>query len=119
MKMREVARLHQSALPHTFNSRLGVKWLTWLYTLVAKVGSVETVVREHKIVGAMGRVGSVVVTLVVHPEWQRRGIGRELLARVEGVSYVYTENCTVGFYEKMGYTQKGKMGEITWMKRES
>lgn len=108
--MRRIARLHILALPHTLSSRMGEGWVAWLYGVVGRVGYIRTVKREGKIVGVMSGVGRVILTLVVDPAWQRKGIGRELLGKLQGVQYVYTEECSVGFYTKMGFHNVGKLG---------
>lgn len=53
-------------------------------------------------------VRSVIYDLVVDPEFQRKGIGRELIKRCiqqypESEWLVQTEENTAGFYEKMGF----------------
>lgn len=51
--------------------------------------------------------------LAVHPEYQRRGIGRELMARLarryEGFHQhaLLADGRAVGFYEKCGFTRAG------------
>jgi hypothetical protein len=38
MNKGEIARLHIRALPNTWNSRKGPKYMEWLYGVVAKLG---------------------------------------------------------------------------------
>lgn len=86
--------------------------VAWLYEMVGRVGYVKTAKREGKVVGAISGVGPLILTLVVAPEWQKRGVGRELLNGMSGRRVVYTEECTVGFYEKMGFRRLGGLGGI-------
>ena len=116
--MQAIAKLHMRALPHTNSSRRGIRWVTWLYKVVEKVGYVKTIKREGKIVGAMAGVGRLILTLVVDPEWQRKGVGRELLTQLPGKQWVYTEECSVGFYEKVGFRRVVTLGGLTWLSRK-
>lgn len=110
--MRAVALLHERALPHTVNSRRGVRYLEFLYSLVGKVGTVLTIVKEGQVVGAISYIGPLILTLVVDPIWQRKGVGTELLKRVRRKCLVYTEESTAGFYEKQGFGQLIRIGKV-------
>lgn len=116
--MFEVAELHARALPHTNSSKKGVQYLEWLYSVVAKIGYVKTVKRDKKIVGAISGIGPLILTLVVDPGWQRKGIGRQLLNELTGMRVVYTEICTVKFYEKMGFRQIFSLGKVIFLWRK-
>lgn len=114
----EIVRLHRRALPHTLSSRMGERLVASLYFVVNMLGYVKTVRREGRVVGVISGVGRWILTLVVDPEWQRQGIGRELLSGLRGRRYVYTEVCTVGFYEKLGFSQILHMGKVTFLWRK-
>ncbi len=116
--IKQVAKLHVLALPHTSSSRKGVKYLTALYNIVSKIGQLKIVKREGKIVGAMSIFGNLILTLVVHPDWQMQGIGREMINQLSGTQWVYTEQCSVGFYEKMGFVKKFEIGETIFLCRK-
>jgi GNAT superfamily N-acetyltransferase len=113
-----IAKLHIAALPHTSSSRRGVNHVSLLYKIVSKIGNIKVVKREGKIVGAMSYVGRLILTLVVHPEWQRKGIGKELINKLAGTAWVYTEQCSVGFYEKMGFVKKFEIGKTVFLCRK-
>lgn len=113
-----IAKLHIKALPHTFSSRRGVKFLTWLYKIVSIIGYVKTAKREGKVVGAISGIGSLVLTLIVDPTWQRKGIGRELLAGLKGRRFVYTEECTATFYEKVRFAKLIQVGKVVVLWRK-
>lgn len=117
--MKQVARIHISALPHTWSSRRGKYLVETLYTLVSRIGFVIKAKREGKIVGVISGVGKLILTLVVDPLWQRKGIGRELLESIPGSRYVYTEECTKKFYEKMGFVQLFRVGKTIFLWRKS
>ena len=114
----KIARLHIAALPHTSSSRRGVKHVAILYKIVSKIGSIKVIKREGKIVGAMSYVGRLILTLVVHPDWQRQGIGKELINQLHGICWVYTEDCSVGFYEKMGFVNMFEIGKTIFLCRK-
>jgi len=116
--MERIARLHIRALPHTASSRRGVKYVARLYRVVNKLGFVKTVQRDGKIVGVVSGMGKLILTLVVDPNWQRKGIGRELLSGLGGRRYVYTEVCTVPFYTKVGFAKIIKLGGIVFLWRK-
>ncbi len=101
--LREIAELHARVLPHTTSSKRGLKFLRFLYRLVESFGYIKTKKVGRKIVGLISGIGPVILTLVVAPEWQRKGIGRELVTNLSGKRLVYTEACAVKFYEKMGF----------------
>ena len=73
-----------------------------LYELVEKVGYVQTVEREQKIVGVMSGVGRVIFTLVVDPAWQRRGVGR-----AGGGGNISDHLCVIGNGWNQHYLQLG------------
>lgn len=114
----QIAQLHIMALPHTLSSRLGLVFVDFLYKMVGVVGQTQVVRRDGSIVGAMSYVGQLILTLVVDPEHQRQGIGKELLNRLKGRCYVYTEACTCGFYKKMGFEEMFRLGKIIFLCRK-
>jgi len=114
----EIAKLHVAALPHTGSSRRGVKHVSFLYNIVSKIGHIKVAKRKGKIVGAMSSVGRLILTLVVQPDWQRKGIGKELINQLSGTQWVYTEVCSVGFYEKMGFVKKFEIGKTIFLCRK-
>ncbi len=117
--MRQIARLHIRALPQTWSSRRGERFVEYLYKSVQRVGYVKWIKREGKTVGAVSGVGQLILTLVVSPEWQRRGVGREIIRGLPGRRYVYTEEASRGFYEKMGFSKIIQMGKIIFLCRKS
>lgn len=117
--MRDVAKLHILTLPHTWSSRRGERFVERLYFIVERLGFVKVVRRKGMIVGVVSGIGNWILTLVVAPEWQRAGIGRELIEQLQGRRYVYTEKCSVGFYEKMGFARIGQLGKIIFLCRKS
>lgn len=116
--IKEIAKLHVRALPHTLSSRMGVKFVRALYYLVSRVGYVKVATRSGKMVGAVSGIGPLILTLVVDPDMQRRGVGRELIGELVGKRCVYTEQCTSGFYEKLGFKPMCKMGQIIFLCRK-
>lgn len=114
----EIARLHIRALPNTWNSRLGVRYVGWLYGVVGKLGYIKIVKRENKIIGVVSGIGKWILTLAVLPEWQRQGIGKELLRMIPGRRLVYTSGSSVGFYEKMGFQKIFKLGKTIFLWRK-
>ncbi|SBV98245.1 GNAT family N-acetyltransferase [uncultured Dysgonomonas sp.] len=72
-------------------------------------------------------VRSVIYDLVIEPEFQRKGIGRELIKRCiqqypKSEWLVQTEEDTAGFYEKMGFDRyKNSILRIPskWFKKET
>lgn len=117
--MEEIAQLHKMALPHTLSSRIGVRWLKLMYEVVRRVGYVEVEKRGGKIIGAISGVGKLILTLVVNPEWQHKGIGKTLISQRLGVRWVYTNMCSVGFYEKMGFERKITIGKTIFLRRSA
>lgn len=114
----EIAKLHLAALPHTSSSKRGLKYLEFLYKIVDIVGYIKIIKREDEIVGVVAGVGEFILTLAVHPEWQRKGIGKELIALLKGRLWVYTERCSVGFYEKMGFVKIFEIGKTIFLWRK-
>jgi GNAT superfamily N-acetyltransferase len=114
----KIAKLHIAALPHTGSSKKGVKYLAKLYKIVDKIGYIKIVKRNNNIVGVMTGVGPIILTLVVHPEWQRKGIGKELMRQLKGRQWVYTEQCSVGFYEKMEFVKIFQIGKMIFLCRK-
>ena len=115
----QVTQLHIRALPHTSSSKRGEQFVESLYRLVHKFGYIKHIDRKGKIVGAMSGIGILILTLVVDPNCQRKGIGRELLAMIPGKRIVYTEECTKGFYKKMGFVQILRLGKTILLWRKS
>jgi GNAT superfamily N-acetyltransferase len=82
---------------------MGEKFVYFLYYVVSGLGHIKTVKRDGKLVGVAAFVGPWILTLVVEPSWQHRGIGREIIGDLKGRRYVYTEKESVGFYTKLGF----------------
>ncbi len=118
MNYDKVADLHIRALPHTPSSRRGVGFVARLYGIVARIGYVKTVNRDGEMVGVVSGIGRWILTLVVDPQWQHKGIGRELIGKLGQRLYVYTEVCTVGFYEKLGFRKMFTIGPIHFLWRK-
>lgn len=110
--IREIAALHVRALPHTLSSRIGVTFVGWLYRTVQLIGYLKTEQIEGKIVGVISGIGPLILTLAVEPDCQRQGIGKKLVNSLPGTRYVYTEDCSRGFYEKVGFKQMLKIGNL-------
>lgn len=113
-----IAKLHARVLPDTWSSKFGSNFLAWLYKVVGIVGYVDCVRREGKIVGVMSGIGKLILTLIVDPKWQRQGIGRGLLTKLDGRQYVYTQASSVEFYEKMGFGRVGQIGSLIFLCRK-
>ncbi len=114
----QIAKLHVAALPHTNSSKRGVGHLSKLYKIVEKIGYIKVVKKDKKIVGAISGIGGVILTLVVSPEWQRKGVGKELVNKLIGKQWVYTEECSKGFYEKMGFEKILQIGKTIFLCRK-
>ena len=114
-----VGELHTLALPHTWSSRRGVAYVAWLYRLVNRFGFVQYATREGEIVGVISGIGRLILTLVVHPKWQGKGIGSLLISKLAGTRYVYTEAQSLGFYRKMGFIIVGKFGTYFILRRQA
>lgn len=116
--MRQVAKLHIRALPHTWSSSRGECFVEFLYRVVARLGFVKYAKRKEKTVGVVSGIGKLILTLVVDPDWQRTGVGKELIEQLLGKRYVYTEESSVGFYEKMGFERILRLGRIIFLWRK-
>jgi ribosomal protein S18 acetylase RimI-like enzyme len=81
------------------------------------VGFVYTVKSDKKIIGAISGFGRVILTLVVDPAWQRKGIGTKLMQKVAGNILVYTEACSIGFYQKLGFKRIFTIGRTIFLWR--
>jgi len=115
--MKDIAKVHIAALPHTLSSRIGEGFVASLYRVVSRIGYVKYVKREGKIVGVASGIGWLILTLVVDLAWQRKGIGRELIDQLSGRRYVYTDECSVKFYEKMRFVQIIRVGKVIFFWR--
>lgn len=92
--------------------------MVWLYGLVGKLGYVKTVRREGRIIGVISGIGKWILTLAVEPEWQRQGIGGELVKGRAGRLYVYTKDDAAGFYQKMGFEKVAQLGGTVFLWRK-
>jgi ribosomal protein S18 acetylase RimI-like enzyme len=71
----------------------------------------EVAVKVGKVIGFCGRTAETVRGLYIDPDWQRHGIGRELLARAEAILRaegrtvidIEASLSAVGFYASAGY----------------
>lgn len=86
--------------------------MAFLYSVVGKLGYIKMVKRDGRVVGVVSGIAKWILTLVVDPSWQRKGIGRELIEGLEGRRYVYTEEHNRGFYEKLGFSQLLKLNKV-------
>jgi ribosomal protein S18 acetylase RimI-like enzyme len=116
--MQDIAKLHIRALPHTLSSRMGEGFVSFLYYLVSRFGEIREVRRDGKIVGALSMIGPWILTLVVDPSYQHKGIGREMVEELSGRRYVYTEENSRGFYQKLGFKVMCKIGKIIFLWRK-
>ena len=74
-----------------------------------------------RVVGTAAREGAELLTFFVHPDYQRRGVGARLLARLEssaraaGSTVMRVEASLTGapFYERSGYRRTGELLEAT------
>jgi GNAT superfamily N-acetyltransferase len=114
----QIAKLHIKALPDTFSSRRGVLFVASLYRVVEIFGSVRVIRRKGEIVGAISLMGKWILTLVVDPLWQHKGIGSKLVSDLHGRRYVYTQKQSVGFYEKMGFVRIAILGKTIFLWRK-
>lgn len=110
--MRELAQLHIRAMPHTWNSRRGATFVSCLYFLVSTIGYIGTEERGGHVVGAISGIGKLILTLVVDPGWQNQGIGRKLVSKLGGNVWVYTEERSLGFYQKLKFREVIRIGKI-------
>lgn len=117
--MEEVVRLHIKSLPNTFSSKLGFGFVHFLYRLVNFFGKVQTIKREGRVVAVMSSFCCVILTLAVDAQWQRRGLGRELVESLPGMLFVYTQASSLGFYRKLRFEQLLKIGKtiVLWRKK--
>ncbi|MEI8232473.1 MAG: GNAT family N-acetyltransferase [bacterium] len=116
--MRQVAKLHIQALPYTWSSKRGEKFVDSLYQIVKVMGYVKTVKRGGEIVGVMSGIGPLILTLVVAKDWQRKGVGKELIDQLKGVQLVYTNKESVGFYEKIDFVRIGQIEKTIFLWRK-
>ena len=116
--MGEIAKLHVRALPNTLSSRIGPRFVGLLYKAVSIIGFVEKVSKNGKIVGAISGIGSLILTLVVAPIWQHKGIGSELIKSREGKLFVYTREASAGFYLKLGFKKIFTVGQTIFLWRK-
>lgn len=113
-----IAELHIRALPYTWNSRRGVGYVAMLYRLVQSLGYVKTISRDGQVVGVVSGIGSLILTLVVDPAWQHRGIGKELIAKLSQSQLVYTNESVAPFYEKQGFIRVARVREMVFLWRK-
>lgn len=116
--MKEIARLHIRVLPWTFSSKLGEGFVLLLYKIVNKIGVIKTISHYGKVVGAISMFRGVILTLIVDPAWQRRGIGTKLVQENLGTLFVYTEEASLGFYKKLRFKEILKIGKTIFLWRK-
>jgi len=114
----DIAQLHVQALPHTLSSRIGVKFVQFLYQVVSIVGFVEIIKKNGVLVGVISGIGGFVLTVAVEPSWQHKGIGSELIGNRKGKLFVYTEEKSFGFYIKQGFEQIFRLGRTIFLWRK-
>lgn len=116
--MREIAEIHTKALPHTLSSRIGIRFLSFLYTVVSKAGFVKTITKNGRVIGVISGIGKLILTLAVDPDWQHQGIGSTLVTSRKGRLWVYTEACSMGFYKKIGFSEFLRIGKTIFLWRK-
>lgn len=114
----EIAKLHILALPQTTNSQRGVRFVKILYTIISKIGYIKIEKMNEKVVGAISGIGGLILTLVVDPKQQRKGIGRKLIAKVPRKAFVYTQKSSVDFYLKVGFKKLITIGDTIYLWRK-
>ncbi len=86
--------------------------------MVRKWGYVSCARSNEEIVGVVSGIGSLILTMIVEPARQRQGIGRELIAHLRGMRYVYTTVVGEGFYQKMGFVRLWQVGSLIFLCRK-
>ena len=114
--LRSIARLQRRCFRKALAYRLGTLWILHVWPratcLVARAG--ESIVGN--VIGDVHGGQSRVVSICVHPEWQRHGIGIRLLAEIESrlptgnmILMVETENeIAQQLYRRAGYIAVGE-----------
>lgn len=115
---KDFAKLHIRALPYTASSRRGERFVSFLYKIVETVGFINYVKREDRVVGIVSGIGKLILTLAVDPEWQRQGIGKELVGSLDGTLFVYTNAEGLGFYKKMNFRELVQFGKVIFLWRK-